>query len=142
MNTPIGHSHVFLGAGHEGKERKIWMVIWLSLAMMVAEIMGGVMFGSLALLADGVHLSTHVVALAIAALAYRYARRHANDPRFAFGTGKLGDLASFASAIVLAAATVGIGYESVARFFNPVAIGIDEAITVAVIGLFVNIASA
>ena len=142
MNTPIGHSHVFLGAGHEGKERKIWMVIWLSLAMMVAEIIGGVMFGSLALLADGVHMSTHVVALAIAALAYRYARRHANDPRFAFGTGKLGDLASFASAIVLAAATVGIGYESVARFFNPIAIGVDEAISVAVIGLAVNIASA
>ncbi len=142
MSTPIGHSHVFLGAGHEGKERKIWMVIWLSLAMMVAEIIGGVVFGSLALLADGIHMATHVAALAIAALAYRYARSHANDSRFAFGTGKLGDLASFASAIVLAAATVGIGYESVARFFNPVAIGLNEATTVAVIGLLVNLVSA
>ncbi len=142
MSTPIGHSHVFLGAGHEGKERKIWMVIWLSLAMMMAEIAGGAMFGSLALLADGVHMATHVAALAIAALAYRYARRHANDPRFAFGTGKFGDLASFASAIVLAAATAGLGWESAARFFNPVPIDVDEAIVVAVLGLLVNIAGA
>lgn len=142
MNTPIGHNHVFLGAGNEGKERKIWMVIGLSLAMMVAEIVGGIVYGSLALLADGVHMSTHVAALAIAALAYRYARRHANDPRFAFGTGKFGDLASFASAIVLAAATVGIGWESTARFFSPVAIDVNEAILVAVLGLLVNIAGA
>ena len=142
MNTPIGHSHVFLGAGHEGKERKIWMVIWLSLAMMVAEIAGGIVYGSLALLADGVHMSTHVAALAIAALAYRYARHHANDTRFAFGTGKFGDLASFASAIVLAAATIGIGWESAARFFNPVVIDVNEAIFVAVLGLLVNIAGA
>ena len=70
--------------------------------MMVAEIVGGSLFGSMALLADGWHMSTHAGALAIAALAYRYARRHAHDPRFAFGTGKLGDLAGFASAIVLA----------------------------------------
>lgn len=142
MSTPIGHSHVFLGAGHEGKERKIWMVIWLSLAMMVTEIAGGAMFGSLALLADGVHMATHVAALAIAALAYRYARRHANDPRFAFGTGKFGDLSSFASAIILAAAAVGLGWESTARFFNPVPIDVDEAIIVAVLGLLVNIAGA
>ncbi len=142
MNVPIGHSHVFLAAGHAGKERKIWMVIWLSLAMMAAEIVGGAVFGSLALLADGVHMATHVAALAIAALAYRYARRHANDQRFAFGTGKFGDLASFASAIILAAATLGLGWESVARFFSPVAIDVDEAILVAVLGLLVNIAGA
>lgn len=142
MSTPIGHSHVFLGAGHEGKERKIWMVIWLSLVMMAAEIVGGAVFGSLALLADGVHMATHVAALAIAALAYRYARRHANDPRFAFGTGKFGDLASFASAILLAAAALGLGWESAARFLNPVPIAVDEALLVAVLGLLVNIAGA
>ena len=71
---PIGHSHVFLGAGNEGKERKIWTVIWLTCAMMIAEIAGGIVFNSLALLADGVHMSTHAAALLIAALAYRYAR--------------------------------------------------------------------
>ncbi len=142
MNTPIGHSHVFLGPGHEGKERKIWMVIWLSLAMMAAEIVGGMVYGSLALLADGLHMGTHVTALAIAALAYSYARRHANDTRFAFGTGKLGDLASFASAVILGITTLVIGYEAAERFFNPVAIDFNEAILVAVIGLMVNIASA
>ncbi len=141
-HTPIGHSHVFLGPGDQSKERKLWMVIWLSAAMMVAEIVGGAAFGSLALLADGVHMATHVTALAIAALAYRYARRHAHDSRFAFGTGKFGDLASFASAIVLAAATVGLGWESAARFFAPVPIDVDEAIAIAVIGLLVNIAGA
>jgi cation diffusion facilitator family transporter len=142
MSTPIGHSHVFLGPGHEGKERKIWMVIGLSFAMMVAEIIGGIAFGSLALLADGLHMGTHVAALAIAALAYNYARRHANDPRFAFGTGKLGDLAGFTSAIILGVATLAIGYEAMERFFNPIVIDIDQAILVAVIGLMVNIVSA
>ncbi|WP_201326342.1 cation transporter, partial [Burkholderia sp. E168m23] len=96
------HSHAFLGAAHARNERKTWMVIGLCTAMMIAEIVGGTLFGSLALVADGLHMSTHAGAMLIAALAYTYARRHADDPRFVFGTGKLGDLAGFTSAIVLA----------------------------------------
>src|SRR6202522_3189921 len=108
------HSHVFLGEGHEKSERKTWAVIWLCGAMMIAEIVGGLLFGSIALVADGMHMSTHAGALLLAALAYSYARRHANDSRFTFGTGKLGDLAGFSSAVVLAMIAFLIGYESVA----------------------------
>lgn len=89
------HSHSFLGASHERSERKTWAVIWLCTAMMIAEIVGGLLFGSIALVADGLHMSTHAGALLLAALAYTYARRHVDDPRFTFGTGKLGDLAGF-----------------------------------------------
>ena len=81
------HDHVFLGEAHDRNERRTWAVVALTAAMMVAEIAGGMIFGSMALLADGWHMSTHAGALAIAAGAYRYARRHARDPRFAFGTG-------------------------------------------------------
>src|SRR6202050_3502672 len=109
------HSHVFLGEGHEQNERRTWMVIALCSLMMVAEIIGGLMFGSIALVADGLHMSTHASALLLAALAYSYARRHADDRRFTFGTGKLGDLAGFTSAIVLAMIALLIGYESVSR---------------------------
>ena len=86
------HNHVFLGEGHEQNERRTWMVIALCSFMMVAEIIGGLLFGSIALVADGLHMSTHASALLLAALAYSYARRHADDARFSFGTGKLGDL--------------------------------------------------
>lgn len=136
------HSHVFLGAGHEKSERKTWAVIWLCGAMMAAEIVGGTLFGSVALVADGLHMSTHAAALLIAALAYSYARRHATDGRFAFGTGKLGDLAGFTSAIVLAMIALLIGYEAVGRLLAPVTIDFNEAIPIAVVGLLVNIASA
>jgi cation diffusion facilitator family transporter len=144
MNTlsPATHSHVFLGEGHDKNERRTWTVIALCTAMMVAEIVGGLMFGSIALVADGLHMSTHAGALLLAALAYSYARRHADDERFTFGTGKLGDLAGFASAIVLAMIAVLIGYEAVARLFAPVPIHFNEAIAIAVLGLLVNIASA
>src|SRR6516164_3533856 len=87
---PRAHNHIFLGEGHEQNERRTWMVIALCSFMMVAEIVGGL------------HMSTHASALLLAALAYSYARRHAGDTRFTFGTGKLGDLAGFSSAIVLA----------------------------------------
>jgi cation diffusion facilitator family transporter len=137
-----GHAHIFLGAGHEKNERKTWGVIALCSAMMVVEIVGGSMFGSLALVADGLHMSTHAGAMLIAALAYTYARKHANDPRFVFGTGKLGDLAGFTSAIILAMIALLIGYEAVARFMSPVAIHFSEAIPIAVVGLIVNIVSA
>src|ERR1700752_2894707 len=135
------HSHVFLGETHEQSERRTWAVIWLCGAMMVAEIVGGRLFGSIALVADGLHMSTHAGALLLAAIAYSYARKHAADPRFTFGTGKLGDLAGFTSAIVLAMIAVLIGYEAVSRFLSPVPIHFGEAIPIAVIGLLVNLAS-
>jgi cation diffusion facilitator family transporter len=137
-----GHKHIFLGAGHEKNERKTWGVIALCSAMMMVEIVGGNMFGSLALVADGLHMSTHAGAMLIAALAYTYARKHADDPRFVFGTGKLGDLAGFTSAIILAMIAMLIGYEAIARFMSPVAIHFNEAIPIAVVGLMVNIVSA
>jgi cation diffusion facilitator family transporter len=136
------HEHVFLGAGHERNERRTWAVVALTAGMMAVEIAGGLMFGSMALLADGWHMSTHAGALAIAAFAYRYARRHARDPRFAFGTGKLGDLAGFASAVVLAMVALMIGWESALRLFQPVPIHYAEATSIAVVGLAVNLASA
>ncbi len=136
------HRHVFLGEGHEKSERKTWAVIWLCGAMMIAEIVGGLLFGSIALVADGLHMSTHAGALLLAALAYTYARKHADDPNFTFGTGKLGDLAGFTSAIILAMIALLIGYESVSRIFAPVAIHFREAIPIACLGLAVNIASA
>ena len=138
----LRHSHVFLGAGHESSERRIWAVIWLCGAMMLAEIVGGALFGSIALVADGLHMSTHAGALLLAALAYSYARKHADDPRFTFGTGKLGDLAGFTSAIVLAMIALLIGYEAVSRFIAPVPIHFAEAIPIAALGLAVNVASA
>ncbi len=136
------HEHVFLGAAHDRNERRTWLVVGLTATMMVVEIVGGSIFGSMALLADGWHMSTHAGALAIAAFAYRFARNHARDPRFAFGTGKLGDLAGFTSAIVLALIALAIGYESAVRVFQPVVIHYDEAIAIAVVGLGVNLVSA
>jgi len=136
------HSHVFLGKQHQASERKTWAVIWLCGAMMIAEIVGGLFFGSIALVADGLHMSTHAGALLLAALAYTYARRYANDARFTFGTGKLGDLAGFTSAIILAMIALLIGYEAVGRVFAPVPIHFGEAIPIACLGLAVNVASA
>jgi cation diffusion facilitator family transporter len=136
------HDHVFLGEGHESSEKKTWAVIWLCTAMMVLEIVGGWLFGSVALIADGVHMSTHAGALLLAALAYSYARRHAGDPRYTFGTGKLGDLAGYTSALILAMISLLIFYEAVSRLFQPTEIRFAEAIPIAVLGLGVNIASA
>jgi cation diffusion facilitator family transporter len=136
------HRHVFLGKDHAASERKTWAVIWLCGAMMVAEIAGGLLFGSIALVADGLHMSTHAGALLLAALAYTYARSHADDPNFTFGTGKLGDLAGFTSAIILAMIALLIGYDSIGRIFAPVSIRFAEAIPIACVGLAVNIASA
>ncbi len=136
------HEHVFLGAHHERNERRSWAVVGLCLTMMTAEIVGGLLWGSMALIADGLHMSTHAAALVIAALAYAYARRHAHDARFAFGTGKLGDLAAFASAIVLAMIALLIGYESVGRLLRPVPIAFGEAIPLAALGLGVNLVCA
>ena len=136
-----GHSHVFLGSSHEQSEKRTWAVIWLCAAMMAIEIIGGLVFGSIALVADGLHMSTHAGALLLAALAYRYSRKHATDERFTFGTGKLGDLAGFTSALILAMIAILIGYESVARLFSPVPIYFAEAIPIACLGLAVNVGS-
>src|SRR5579859_3125774 len=136
------HSHVFLGEDHARAERRTWAVIILCVVMMVAEIIGGAMFGSLALIADGLHMSTHAGALLLAALAYTFARRYAGDSRFTFGTGKFGDLAGYSSAIVLAMIALLIAYEAITRFLEPVPIAFDEAIPIAALGLLVNIASA
>jgi cation diffusion facilitator family transporter len=135
-------SHHFLDAAHERSEARTWRVVWLCAAMMVLEIGGGLWFGSIALVADGLHMSTHAGALLLAALAYSFARKHADDPRFSFGTGKLGDLAGFTSAIILAMISLLIAYEAVSRFFAPHAIDFAAAIPIAALGLCVNIASA
>ena len=136
------NDHVFLGASHGSNERKTWAVIVLCGLMMVAEIAGGSLFGSLALIADGLHMSTHAGAMLIAAMAYTYARKHARDPRFVFGTGKLGDLAGFTSAIILGMIAILIGYEAIDRLFHPEPIDFAEAIPIAAVGLLVNIVSA
>ena len=117
---PAAHGHLFLAPSHRANERRAWAVIVLCGAMLVGEIVGGLLFGSIALIADGLHMSTHAGALLLAALAYTYARKHADDPNYTFGTGKLGDLAGFTSAIILAMIALLIGYESVSRIFAPV----------------------
>src|ERR1700736_5780108 len=142
MQQAFPHHHVFLAADHERSERKTWAVIILCGLMMAGEIAGGILFGSIALVADGLHMSTHAGALLLAALAYSYARKNARDGRFTFGTGKLGDLAGFPTSIVLAMIAILIGYESVSRVFHPVPIHFAEAIPIACLGLAVNVISA
>jgi cation diffusion facilitator family transporter len=135
------HSHSFLADRHDHHERRTWWVVALTAVMMVGEIVGGTLFGSIAVVADGWHMSTHAGALAITAFAYRFARQHAHDPRFSFGTGKLGELAGFTSAVILLLIAAFIGFESVQRLTAPVPIAFDEALTIAALGLAVNIAS-
>ncbi|HKS18928.1 MAG TPA: CDF family Co(II)/Ni(II) efflux transporter DmeF [Bradyrhizobium sp.] len=136
------HDHVFLGPKHARNERRTWFVVALTAVMMVAEIVAGTLFGSMALLADGWHMATHAAALGIAALAYLFARRQAGNAQFTFGTGKFGDLAAFASAITLALIAIQIAFESTERLVRPVPIAFGEAIAVAVLGLAVNLVSA
>lgn len=140
--SATGHDHFFLGSNHQRNERKVWLVIALTASMMLVEIVAGTLYGSMALVADGWHMSTHAGAMLIAVLAYRFARRHAGNPRFTFGTGKLGDLAGFASAIVLALIALLIGWESLVRLTQPIHIDFNQAITVAVVGLGVNLVCA
>jgi cation diffusion facilitator family transporter len=113
--APPPHGHVFLGENHGRNERRVRAVIVLTVSMMVVEIVAGTAYGSMALVADGLHMSTHAAAMLIAAGAYFFARKHAENPRFTFGTGKLGDLAGFASAVILALIALFIGYESFLR---------------------------
>ena len=110
--------------------------------MMVVEIITGLVFHSMALLADGWHMSTHVTAFLIAALAYHFSRRHSADPRFSFGTGKMGVLGGFASAVVLSVVAFLMAGESVRRLFVPLSIHFDQAIGIACAGLVVNLVCA
>jgi len=138
----FAHDHVFLGSAHDRNARRTLWVVGLTGIMMVAEIAAGYWSGSMALLADGFHMATHAGALGIAAAAYAYARRHATSRRYSFGTGKVGDLAGFASALILAMIALGIGAESIRRLFEPTSVAFGEATIVAVVGLVVNLASA
>ncbi len=138
----LTHDHVFLGAAHDDNARRTLWVVGLTAAMMVGEIVAGYLTGSMALLADGFHMATHAGALTATAVAYAYAKRHAADRRFSFGTGKVGDLAGFASAMVLGLIALAIAAESVMRLFEPVAVAFVEATWIAVLGLAVNLASA
>ena len=135
-------THNFLGSQHDKHERRTWMVVGLTAVTMVVEIAAGSWFNSMALLADGWHMATHAGAMGLSALAYRFARRHARNPRFTFGTGKVGDLVAYSSGIILAVAAIVIAWESVTRLVNPVPITFDQAILVAVLGLLVNFVSA
>jgi cation diffusion facilitator family transporter len=138
----LTHSHVYLGKRHDANARRTLWVVLLTALMMVGEIAAGIAFNSMALLADGFHMATHAGALGIAAIAYAYAKRHAESGRYSFGTGKVGDLAGFASALVLGIVALGIAYESTLRLVNPSPVEFGEATIIAVIGLGVNIVSA
>ena len=140
--THHAHDHVFLGAAHDENARRTLWVVMLTVVMMVAEIAAGYLTGSMALLADGFHMATHAGALGIAAAAYAYAKRHARSPRYSFGTGKVGDLGGFASALILALVALGIGVESVIRLLKPTEVQFGTATLIAVVGLVVNIVSA
>ena len=136
------HSHDFLGSQHDRNARRTLWVVGLTALMMVGEITAGFVTGSMALLADGFHMATHAGALAVAAAAYSFAKRHVGNPRFTFGTGKVGDLAGFASALILGVIAIGIGVESALRLLHPVRVDFGDATLVAVLGLLVNLASA
>jgi cation diffusion facilitator family transporter len=138
----LAREHDFLGSAHDRNARRTMWVVALTSVMMVGEIAAGFLTGSMALLADGFHMATHAGALAIAAAAYWYAKRHVANPRFTFGTGKVGDLAGFASALILGIFAIGIAAESVMRLIHPVRVDFGDAIVVAVIGLAVNLVSA
>lgn len=143
MSTTITtHDHIFLGASHEENAKRTLWVVMLTVVMMVGEIVAGYITGSMALLADGFHMATHAGALGIAAAAYAYAKRHATNSRFSFGTGKVGDLGGFASALILGLVALAVGAESVARLFQPNEVQFSMAIGIAVVGLLVNIVSA
>ena len=135
------HSHIFLGADQARAEHATWMVVALCTATMIVEIVGGWMVGSLALIADGVHMSTHAGAMLLAALAYWCSRRYASDPRFSFGTGKLGDLSAFTSAIILGMIAIAVAVEAFGRLLHPGPIAFSAALPIAVLGLCVNVAS-
>lgn len=135
------HSHAF-DTGNRAGERRTWIVVGITAITMVVEIVAGIITGSMALLADGWHMSTHVVALSIAGLAYLLARRWSTDERFAFGTWKIEVLGAFTSALLLGIVALAMVWESASRLVHPEPIQFGAALIVAVIGLLVNFASA
>ncbi|HAM32450.1 MAG TPA: cation transporter [Deltaproteobacteria bacterium] len=132
------HDHTFGQDRKKSAERRTLIVSIVTVLTMIVEIVAGLAFGSMALLADGLHMGSHASALAISVFAYRYTRAHAKDVRFNFGTGKVNSLAAFASASMLALIALAMAWESTARFLSPVPIGFNQAILVAVLGLIVN----
>jgi len=141
-STRYTHDHVFLGSAHDENAKRTLWVVALTVVMMVGEITAGYITGSMALLADGFHMATHAGALGIAAAAYGYAKRHASSQRYSFGTGKVGDLGGFASALILGLVSLGIGVESVIRLVHPTEVQFGTATLIAVAGLIVNLVSA
>lgn len=132
------HSHAFGQDVRRPGERKTLIVIAITATMMVVEIVAGLVYGSMALLADGLHMASHAAALTVNVIAYVYARRHAHDPRFSFGTGKVNTLGGFTGAVLLAGFALAMAVESIARLIAPVPIAFNQAIVVAVVGLVVN----
>nr|CRH05418.1 putative Co/Zn/Cd efflux system component protein [Candidatus Magnetococcus massalia] len=135
------HPHAFHLENSQGEQRTFWVVLFTAL-MMGVEIVAGTLYGSMALLADGWHMGTHVAALGITLFAYRFSRRHASNPQFSFGTGKVNALGGFASAIALIIVALLMAVESIKRLIQPETIRYDEALLVAVVGLLVNLVSA
>lgn len=135
------HEHQFARTHTQAETRTQWVVL-ITACTMVAEIVVGMFSGSMALLADGFHMGTHVFALGITLFAYRFARRHTANPSFTFGTGKVGSLAGFASSIVLGMVAAGVAIESISRLLHPSEIQFAQAFTVATVGLIVNLACA
>lgn len=132
------HSHAFGQDQVRAGERRTMIVIAITSVTMLVEITAGIMFGSMALLADGLHMASHATALGITAFAYVYARRHAHDEKFSFGPGKVNALGGFTGAILLAVFALVMGWESLMRFLSPIEIAFNQAIFVAVLGLLVN----
>ena len=140
--SDLNHDHVFIDQHLSAHERRTKIVIGLTAVMMVLEITSGFLFGSMALLADGWHMASHAAALGLTAFGYYFARHYAANPRFSFGTGKIGELSGYSSALVLVFIALLMVYESIKRFFAPVDISFDEAIGVAIVGFIVNLVSA
>ena len=138
LQTQWGHDHNFGQDRKRPGEFRTFIVIALTASMMIVEIVGGIFYGSMALLADGLHMASHAVALGINAFAYVYARRHAHNMRYSFGTGKVNTLGGYTGAILLAVFAAMMAFESVLRLLEPVSIAFNQAIFVAVIGLAVN----
>ena len=136
------HGHVFLGHGHDRAEARARLAALVTAVFMAVEITAGFLYRSMALLADGVHMATHVGALGLAAGAYWLARRHAANARFSFGSGKFGDLAAFSSAIILGLTGIAVAGESISRLIHPADVAYGDALLIAVIGLCVNLVSA
>ena len=141
-STRFTHEHVFLGSTHDENAKRTLWVVMLTVVMMIGEIAAGYLTGSMALLADGFHMATHAGALGITAGAYAYAKRHASSARYSFGTGKVGDLGGFASALILGLVALGVGIESVIRLLQPADVQFGTATLIAIVGLAVNVLSA